>query len=585
MSTENLKLILIDGGNHFQEKCVFQKDNFNVPHHFDNASGIIKLIDWDNSVHDDLINLFWMPNYCISKKVFLKRRGYQIPVEARKNENIKELHFFFLDFDLKDATGNHYIGEELKQRKEELFSRFRSKLPLAPDYVVESRNGFHVYYVIPKNRIDMGIENWKHIEKGIHLYCMKDFSDTLDNAVTAPSNLLRLPGSFHMKANDTEPFQIDFKYIRNEEKKLNLLRKNEYKSKMFSYELREIIKAFQIPRPEENIVIPAPPKTKSNVISTTGKTTTIPYRKYDFVDAVLDKDYDNPIFQHLKDKYSGTYKTHKEATDLINSIDMREILGIDANINEHISSLFYQDKTPSDNFALDKMTNQVYYFCHSNREHFPYNSISLIVVRIMFDKFQNREVTKAERTEAFDFIYKMFGMTFERYGAPIKEGAMKKRARKNIERIKKAAEKDNNASFLKSAIPVYEVAMKLLIEQRTKYGLQTDKPQRTMTEDLICDNMKEHKHHINQILNILVYIGALKRVAHNRLTINQYRQIDMLTRTKKIKLHDTTEKLGNTYEFVTLSRSDIPEIIEKAVAIKQKFKNPICEFSWEKMID
>lgn len=77
-----------------------------------------------------------------------EKNTWQEKVEGRKKTDIIQYNAFMLDFDLKDEENRHYKVEQLIQEKERLFKEIQAKLPLEPDYIVESRNGFHVYYLI-----------------------------------------------------------------------------------------------------------------------------------------------------------------------------------------------------------------------------------------------------------------------------------------------------------------------------------------------------------------------------------------------------------------------------------------------------
>ena len=84
---------------------------------------------------------------------------YKHKIESRKKSEIIFHNAFMLDFDLKNERNEHYKGEELRQKKSELLKKIWYKLPLKPDYIVESRNGFHVYYLIHLEERKMSSEN------------------------------------------------------------------------------------------------------------------------------------------------------------------------------------------------------------------------------------------------------------------------------------------------------------------------------------------------------------------------------------------------------------------------------------------
>ena len=73
--------------------------------------------------------------------------------------------------------------------------------------------------------------------------------------------------------------------------------------------------------------------------------------------------------------------TREEATQYIRKIDLREILEFEKQgLGVAFSSLFYEDKKPSDAFVSDKEGNTVYY---CRRENKFYYDIFDIVYRLL----------------------------------------------------------------------------------------------------------------------------------------------------------------------------------------------------------
>ena len=91
-------------------------------------------------------------------------KPYKHKSEGRKKEDIVSYNAFMLDFDLKDENDNHYKGEQLEHEKSKLLKNIH-KLPIKPDYLIESRNGFHVYYLIQSEERKMSSERWHWIER------------------------------------------------------------------------------------------------------------------------------------------------------------------------------------------------------------------------------------------------------------------------------------------------------------------------------------------------------------------------------------------------------------------------------------
>ena len=210
-----------------------------------------KLLDTDkNGEFSYAENLFYSPNDGRIKKVKTSR-GY-IKVEQRKETDTFAVRCFFIDIDLKDEKGHHYSEDILVQKKNELkkkiVSLIKSNLVLKPSVIVESKNGFHIYYILDeayriyKNMTEseirdfhltgydyqknIDIKEWKCIENTIYCRYKNHIIET-DGKVTSPMNLLRLPGSIHHKEGQ-KPFRVKIVFISD------------------VYSLRDIKEAFKV---------------------------------------------------------------------------------------------------------------------------------------------------------------------------------------------------------------------------------------------------------------------------------------------------------------------------------------------------
>lgn len=125
--------------------------------------------------------IFWSPN----SEEFQKNR---------LKENVKHIYWWFADLDAKISGG-----------KEEQLKRINS-LPCKPNWLVETRNGYHCYW---KSK-DGTVENFESISKGI---ISKLGSDP---AVSFCSALLRAPNYYHCK-DPNNKFLVHTIYETNEE--------------------------------------------------------------------------------------------------------------------------------------------------------------------------------------------------------------------------------------------------------------------------------------------------------------------------------------------------------------------------------
>ena len=144
------------------------------------------------------------------KKEFMKngnKISYTKEIEERNKRKIKNYNAFYFDFDIFEC-GKHLTDENLKSVKSGLMYKLM-QLPLEPSAIIESRNGFHVYYAIAEQDRHMTAQSWKHIEIGIYNHLHNNVSDYVDNNVTDAARILRCPASIHSKADNDTDFRVN----------------------------------------------------------------------------------------------------------------------------------------------------------------------------------------------------------------------------------------------------------------------------------------------------------------------------------------------------------------------------------------
>jgi len=124
---------------------------------------------------EDKTGLFYSPNgFNDEVREGMKRK--------REQGNIKSLNAFFIDLD-KAPT------KELKDAHRRTIGEFS----IAPSFVVETRNGFHVLWLLERLYGAEDSMRWKSIQKGLIAHFQAD------RACSDSSRLLRMPSSWHCK--------------------------------------------------------------------------------------------------------------------------------------------------------------------------------------------------------------------------------------------------------------------------------------------------------------------------------------------------------------------------------------------------
>ena len=136
--------------------------------------------------------------------LFFTINGYKPLSKNRKENNVEKFNCFYFDIDLKDNPDTSKI---LLQVKILSYSYFF-------DFIIESRNGYHLYILLPDGKYSSKEEylmEWK--KKSEELENIMDIH--FDQNIFDVTRISRIPWSFHQKAGDTDYFHL--KMIKGEQ--------------------------------------------------------------------------------------------------------------------------------------------------------------------------------------------------------------------------------------------------------------------------------------------------------------------------------------------------------------------------------
>lgn len=558
------------------------------------------VVDWELA-----LNTFWMPNR--GKEDYIMGKCQ----EVRKQEDIIGFNFFYFDFDLKKDDNTHYTGDELIKEKEQLLDKIK-QLPLEPNYIVESRNGYHVYYtILPKTSRRLNAPIWKFIERSMYNYIYENISNCVDANATNVNRLLRLPISLHQKPGDEDEFLVKPISMYKYEEACKLVHKREYVKRMFSRSIKEFIDAFHIVLPNKNASNKDVPHSStnapyrvsnenaSNLSSQQIKSDTEARRTYksvcknnlpslfnldEFKKDVKTSSYNNNTLVASIHKQFNTelerlsalvenkiFNTRQEATGFIKKIDLRSILNIGTELNAKVHSLFYTDNDPSDWF-FKNTNNEIVYFC--SRDRFTYNNIFQITARVQYtDSFPN--LSKEEWKEVYDFVYSMFGISIHTSW----KVAFATTRNKNIEAFDNLIKHSKQTKWMKAYKEVYQVLMDLWKEHVEEHRMDWQKCKRDLAQKWLSSEIekrtgkKKSKEDIRRCLLVFRYVGILKQVESG------YSPDKMLLGTSKGMVESV-----NRYQFLPIYSSSIfNEIISKCEFIRLHLDKPSKEISEKKL--
>lgn len=133
----------------------------------------------------------------------------------RTGETLTNINGFFCDIDYPDKVNK--TKESVRQYKQDLLMEMVAE-GLVPTFIVETKNGFHVYWMLPEpiylNTLNPDQQNrlrilYRDIEEAI----LKKFDG--DPGAKDIARVLRVPGTIHQK-NPEDPFEVVLSHAHDE---------------------------------------------------------------------------------------------------------------------------------------------------------------------------------------------------------------------------------------------------------------------------------------------------------------------------------------------------------------------------------
>ena len=123
----------------------------------------------------------------------LNGQGYNIYFTVNsggtRKEEINKINAFYIDCDCgRDSNGNYFDLEIIKQYKENTLKKVQ-EFGLVPSLIVDTRNGYHIYWLIDNAKI----EEFEQVQKKLIHYFNSD------ERVYTIERIMRLPGYFWTK--------------------------------------------------------------------------------------------------------------------------------------------------------------------------------------------------------------------------------------------------------------------------------------------------------------------------------------------------------------------------------------------------
>jgi hypothetical protein len=116
-----------------------------------------------------------------------------------KDSQISQINSAFIDWDAgRDSDSKYHNLETVKQKKIEFLNKL-DQFPYKPSYTIETRNGYHVYWLFHSSPT---VKQFVFIQKQL----IKYFDS--DPQVCNPARVMRLPGYYACKSGQYDPFLV-----------------------------------------------------------------------------------------------------------------------------------------------------------------------------------------------------------------------------------------------------------------------------------------------------------------------------------------------------------------------------------------
>lgn len=333
--------------------------------------------------------------------------------EDRRAEQIQRFNAFYVDIDFRNENNEHLDDFAVFRQKRGL-DKALLNLPLKPSAIVDTRNGYHIYYALHDEDKDIDLNEWQATERAVYRYIRDHITPYADAAATDAPRVLRMPCTLHKK-EDSAPYFVTVKSLGRR------------------YGLDEIRAAF----PETTIRDTSPTECYKPVIPTSDVTRAI-------------ERLDASFFGYLP-KYNDLILSAQDTRTRLKQFDLRAFLRLDVRTGEAFCSVLRVDHHPSCTI-LERDNNYIYYD-HATKQ-------CLDIIGII------QELAGVGYRGALDFLAECYGITIDKNpGIAIEEAA-----EKNIGAFSRAAI-DESTGYAVILIETYEAIIKLWKERAAQTGL------------------------------------------------------------------------------------------------------------------
>jgi len=474
----------------FEFLSLFKKENEKV---------YFRLIQEENHIAKNFDCLLSLDNdleYPLMQKIFQKYQNqgfgiyFVVNSGGQKKKSIKRINAHFIDMDfgkvpkiingisLKDSKGKtiyeYRSKEEIEKYKIDFLKRLEN-FKLNPNVIVETKNGFHVYWLLDFEKTQNLYSFPPLQEKLIEYFAASaERKEHADSSVKDISRVLRLINYKHLK-NPKDPFTIKCIYLNT-----NIKYTQENIASAIGYNIIELVSNTEIVEMKSVAV-----KTETS----------------------------NSPKENIGISPSSVLQ-YEDLIPFLKQQDLIDYLGIDSKPNINFKCIFHNDNKPS---AVIKNNNGYYkYFCNSPNCTCYHEGKGLDIIDIVEIK-ENCDTSTAIKKLIEDFHIKLEDSTW------INEQS--KKFENNIKLLEQLTQKEDEFPSLNRIIKFgYPILMHILEIGKNNIGNRFFSVRGEslffFSNRYLAKKMNKNVCNINKYINLFCTLGLLRKIPYRDVNQN-----------------------------------------------------------------
>ncbi|QHA92253.1 hypothetical protein [Bacillus sp. N1-1] len=457
---------------------------------------------------------------------------YVVNAGGYRDEEITRYNAVFIDLDRgKNEFKEYYPLKEVDRYKKKKRKQLRG-FPLNPSYIIETRNGLHVYWLLEAGATE---DQFKQCQE-----LLIDYFDA-DPVVKNPARLLRVP-SFYWCKDKNNTFEIMIKEANRSRYDIDDILDKLTKTEDWDKRVNNRKKCSKL----LSIVDTPIPKASKTAETPTGSKGT----KYRDIDKIkLIKEQDVEVLKSILKPEGIKVSSHEEVYDYLKKQNLKEFLGLGGT---NFNCIFHEENKPSAGIITSQETGHYIYNCLSGN-----CDVSLTIIQV------TQRLTGLSMTDTLRFLRKVYNVEYF-------ETAWQQRRYKILEENQQfLISKEIEVLYpevnkcIKNYVPILCSIHQLCIEflQTENFTDNRGNPIFFASTRYIAQRCDKDKRRISDVVSLLVYLGLLRKVPENEIP-------DFLLKNSK---HEAAKKKRHHI----VSYYSIPQYEELAL---QFCKNKVKEF-------